>query len=305
MQWQVSRRTRVVGALGWSASIGGLCTSLAVLALIFFFVLSKGLPALTPTVLVTVTSGISGGLANAITGTLLLVAGGLVLALTIGVGTGMWLAEYGRGSWRTALRYFNDVLAGVPSIVIGYFGYVLFVQRFGWHFCLAAGSIALTLIMLPYVVRGTDQALSNVSRDLREASFALGATRAQTLVLVQLPVALPSLLTSVLLATGIGIGETAPLLYTAGWSNFMPSVALVHSPVAFLTYVVWTFISQPFAQAHALAYAAAAILMIMIFALNIISRLAITGFARIAGRAAKRDVPKHPQQEPRPEPAAA
>ncbi|MHB8462822.1 MAG: ABC transporter permease subunit, partial [Vulcanimicrobiaceae bacterium] len=135
--------------------------------------------------------------------------------------------------------------------------------------------ISLTIIMLPFVVRAADLALSGVPKALRDGAIALGARPATVTFSIAIPWAIPGILTGLLVATGIGLGETAPLIYTAGWSNFMPSLAPTHSPVGYLTYVVWTFISMPFSDSHALAYAAAALLMILIFTLNLISRTAV------------------------------
>jgi phosphate transport system permease protein len=159
--------------------------------------------------------------------------------------------------------------------VVGYFLYVALVEDLGWGFSLIAGAFALAIIMLPYVVRSADLALSAVPRELREGAVALGSREATVFFRVALPWAAPGALTGLLVATGIALGETAPLIYTAGWSNYMPSLAPTHSPVGYLTYVVWTFISQPFAQSHQLAYAAAALLMIFIFVTNLVSRTAL------------------------------
>lgn len=256
----------------WGVSVAALCLSLTLLAAIFWFVLSQGITALRPSLFYTVTSGVAGGLENAIVGTLMLVTAALIMVTIIGVGTGIWLAEYAAGAPRALVRLLTDVLAGVPSIVVGYFGYVLLVKMAGWQFSLAGGSIALLIIMLPYVVRGTDLALEAVPRALREGAFALGATETTVLRTIALPYALPGVLTMLVLAAGIALGETAPLIYTAGWSNFMPTAQLIHSPVAYLTYVIWTFISQPFAASHALAYAAATVLMLMIVTTNLVAR---------------------------------
>ncbi len=264
-----------LGGLGWGASIAALVLAIGVLGFVFLFVFVRGVPALRLSLFTTVTNGVSGGLANAIAGTFLLVVGAILLTVFVGVGTGIWLAEYAKGFIGEGLRFLSDVLAGVPSIVVGYFGYALLVQRLGWHFSLAAGSIALALIMLPYVVRGTDTSLGSVPPALTEASYALGASRRQTLFQITFPYAMPSILTSLLLATGIALGETAPLIYTAGWSNYLPSLALTHSPVGYLTYVIWTFIGQPFPESHALAYAAAVILMLLIFVTNVVARLVL------------------------------
>jgi phosphate transport system permease protein len=263
----------------WGVSIAALCGTLAILAAIFWFVLSRGLPALRPAVFVTVTSGTGGGLENAIIGTVMLVVAALIMVIIVGVGTGVWLAEYAQGNPRAFVRLLVDVLAGVPSIVVGYFGYVLLVKMLGWGFSLVGGSIALMIIMLPYVVRGTDLALEAVPRDLREGGFALGAAETVVLRTIAFPYALPGILTMLLLATGIALGETAPLIYTAGWSNYMPTAQLTHAPIAYLTYVIWTFINEPFAESHALAFAAAAILMLLIIITNVLLRSFFDGLA--------------------------
>ncbi|HLI95017.1 MAG TPA: phosphate ABC transporter permease PstA [Candidatus Baltobacteraceae bacterium] len=259
----------------WGASVLSLLAVIGVLLFIFFFVVAQGVPAFRPELFTTVTNGVAGGLANAISGTLLLVVLGVALVGIVGFGTAAWTVEFASPQQRTAIRFCVDVLAGVPSIVVGYFLYVALVEDLGWGFSLIAGAFALAIIMLPYVVRAADLALSAVPRELREAAVALGSREATAFFKVALPWAAPGVLTGLLLATGIGLGETAPLIYTAGWSNYMPSLALTHSPVGYLTYVVWTFISQPFAQSHQLAYAAAALLMLFIFITNLVSRTAL------------------------------
>ena len=212
------------------------------------------------------------GRTNAILGTLMLVIFAVIIVSIVGFGTGIWLSSYASEKPRELVRLLTDVLAGVLSVVVGYFGYILLVKIAGWQFSLAGGAIALTIIMLPYVVRGTDLALESVPRELREGGFALGATYTTVLMTVSWPYALPSVFTMLLLATGIALGETAPLIYTAGWSNYLPTTHLTHSPVPYLTYVIWTFISQPFAESHALAFAAAALLMLMIVVTNVFAR---------------------------------
>ena len=273
--WLTLRRN-----VGWGVSVLALCATLVILLAIFWFVLSRGLPAIRPDVFTTVTSGIAGGLENAILGTLMLVVFGVGMVSVIGFGTGIWLSSYAPPKPRAFVRLLTDVLAGVPSIVVGYFGYILLVQWAGWQFSLAGGSIALMIIMLPYVVRGTDLALEAVPRELREGGFALGATYTTVLLTISWPYALPGVLTMLLLATGIALGETAPLIYTAGWSNYLPTLQLTHAPVPYLTYVIWTFISQPFAQSHALAYAAAAILMMLIVVTNVVMRSWLENMAK-------------------------
>ena len=263
---------RFASSAWWSASVIALLAVTGVLLFVFFFVMAQGLPAFRPSLFTTTTNGIAGGLANAIVGTLLLVVIGVVIVAVVGFATAAWTVEFASPGARTFIRFCIDVLAGVPSVVVGYFLYVALVQTLGWGFSLLAGAFALAIIMLPYVVRGADLALSAVPRELREAAVALGGREAMVFFRIALPAAAPGALTGLLLATGIALGETAPLIYTAGWSNYLPTLAPTHSPVGYLTYVVWTFISQPFPQAHQLAYAAAALLMLFIFLINLVSR---------------------------------
>jgi phosphate transport system permease protein len=273
---EASRRSRVArqvrGRLFWALAALGMAASLFPLLDIVELVAVHGARALSATIFTQVTNGVSGGLQNAILGTVFLVALGLAVAAPIGVGAGVYVAEWSDARTAAVLNYLTDVLVGVPSIVVGYFGFIVFVGDFGWGFSWLAGSLALAVIMLPYIVRATELALSKVPLDLREGSLALGVTRARTVHAVSLPFALPGILTGVLLAMGIGIGETAPLLYTASWSNYNPSLALTHSPVGYLTYVVWTFIQEPFSTAHSLAYAAALLLMAGVLAINLVAR---------------------------------
>jgi phosphate transport system permease protein len=267
------RRVVARGVMG----IALLATALALFPLvdIVMVVVSKGVRALGVDIFTTVTNGLSGGLQNAIFGTALLVSVALVLAGPVGVGAGVYLAQWSSPRVAGWLRYLTDVLTGVPSIVVGYFLFATLVVStggLGWGFSLLAGSISLAIMMLPYIVRTTELALRKVPPTLREGSLALGVTEMGTLARIQLPAASGSILTGILLALGIGLGETAPLLYTAGWSAYDPTLQLTHSPVGYLTYVIWTFINQPFAQSHALAYTAALLIMVGVLGLNFAAR---------------------------------
>lgn len=254
-----------------------LCVAVALIPLLDMTVLvaRRALPALHWRLLTTVTQGISGGLANAIAGSLLLVALGAAMAIPIGVLGGTFAAERRTGGFVRVVRLGADVLAGVPSIAIGYFAFVALVQGLGWGFSALAGALALALLMVPYVLRTTDYAVSAVSDDMRDASLALGIDHVTTVRHVILKAARPGILTGVLLGLGVAVGETAPLIYTANWSSFMPTGRLTHAPVAYLTYVVWTYINQPNAAANALAYAAALLLMLAVLGLNVIARFAL------------------------------
>ncbi|HTV72182.1 MAG TPA: phosphate ABC transporter permease PstA [Candidatus Acidoferrales bacterium] len=256
----------------WALSVACLVAVVGVLFFIFAFVIARGVPALKPEIFFTPTHGIAGGLSNAIAGTFLLVFTGLVIVILVGLGTAIWTVEFAAPWAQRVIRFMVDVLVGIPSIVVGYFLYVALVEIAGWGFSLIAGALALAIFMLPYVVRAADVALTNVPGALKEGAVALGARPAMVISSINLPYALPGILTGVLVATGIGLGETAPLIYTAGWSNYLPQVALTHSPVGYLTYVVWTYISQPFEASHQLAYAAAALLMIFVFLTNLLAR---------------------------------
>lgn len=242
----------------------------------------RSLPVLTGTLFVRGTAGSVPGLASAIWGTLALAGLGFLGAAIIGIGAGIYLADWSSPAVSRATGMVTDLLAGAPSIVIGYAGYLLLVVRFGWGMSLLAGSMALGVLMLPHVVRSTEHALLQVPRDLKEGSLALGVSRMATTHRVALPLAFPAVVTGLLLAFGIGIGETAPLLYTAAFSNEAPH-ALIHRPVGYLTYVVWTFLRRPGDRSGALAYAAALLLVCAVVALNLGARWLLarrTGAAR-------------------------
>ncbi len=277
----LGRRTplRRRAANGIMVALVWLATALALfpLAHMAILVTRRALPALRLSLLVTVTQGVAGGLANAIAGSALLVALGVALAIPVGVLGGTWAAERRSGPLVRGVRLAADVLAGVPSIAVGYCGYVALVQGLGWQFSTLAGSLALALLMLPYVLRTTDFAVSAVPDELRDASLALGVDHATTVRRVVLRAARPGIVTGILLGVGVAVGETAPLIYTAGWSNFMPAARLTHSPVGYLTYVVWTYIQQPFAAANALAYGAAFLLMVAVLLLNVAARSVTRG----------------------------
>jgi len=232
----------------------------------------RGISALTPTIFTTVTMGSGGGLLNAIEGTVVLSVGAMLLSVPLGICAGIYVSEFGFGRWAFSIRFLADVLVGVPSIVMGYFGYVTMVEWAGWNFSVAAASIVLAIICLPYICRTTELALHQIPADLREAAYALGAGDGRVILRICVPAALPAILTGVLLALAVSVGETAPLLYTAGWSSYLWNGALTHSPIGYLTYAIWTFINEPFASANALAYAAAVLVTAFVLAINILAR---------------------------------
>ncbi|HUW97499.1 MAG TPA: phosphate ABC transporter permease PstA [Acidiferrobacter sp.] len=265
---RMARRKWLSGA-GWAFAAGSFLLVAAPLLSILYTVFRKGLSALSLNLFTHVTNGISGGLLNAITGTLVLVSGALLFAAPVGILAGIYLSEFGRSRYGQVVRFLDDVLTGVPSIVLGYFSYVTLVIGLGWQFSVLAGSITLAIMVVPYIARFTEIAFLQVPNSLREAGYALGLHERTVITRIALPLALPGIMTGVLLAIAIALGETAPLIYTAGWSNFLWNGRLIHEPIGYLTYVIWSFINQPFSSAHALAFAAAFIVILMVLVINV------------------------------------
>ncbi len=277
------RWRRLFDYLGWSLTVAAFALLGGAMVWIVVVVFLRGASAITPKVITHITSGTGGGLLNAIQGTLVLAFGGILLAIPPGLAAGIYLSEFDHGRLAPAIRFFADVLVGVPSIVIGYFGYVTMVAGLGWNFSVAAGSIALAIISLPYICRTSEMALRQVPRSLREAGLALGAGDGKVIMGICVPAALPAILTGILLALAISVGETAPLLYTAGWSNYLWTGHLTKEPIGYLTYAIWSFITEPFSGAHALAYAAAFFVTFFVLVISVISRMVLdenTGWRR-------------------------
>ncbi|MHB1512398.1 MAG: phosphate ABC transporter permease PstA [Acidiferrobacter sp.] len=269
--FNISRITRRkwFSGLGWGLAAASFVLVATPLLDILFTVVRKGMSALSFALFTQVTNGISGGLLNAITGTLVLVSGALVFAAPVGILAGIYLSEFGRGRFGRAVRFLDDVLAGVPSIVLGYFSYVTLVIGLGWQFSVLAGSLTLAIMVVPYIARFTEISFMQVPGGLREAGYALGLRELTVITRLALPLALPGILTGVLFAIAIALGETAPLIYTAGWSNFLWNGKLIHEPIGYLTYVIWSFINQPYRSAHALAFAAAFLVILMVLIINV------------------------------------
>jgi len=269
----LARRRRLVSTLGWMLSAAALVMLGVAMCWILGMILVSGVSALSLTTFTEPTQGNGGGLLNAIEGTAVLAVGTLILAVPLGVAAGIYVAEFPRNAWAKTIRFFCDTLVGVPSIVLGYAGYVILVQALGWKFSAAAACVTLAIICLPYICRSSELAFAALAVDLRESAYALGAGERQVILRVLLPVAMPGVLTGILLALSVSVGETAPLLYTAGWSNYLWNGKLVDSPIAYLTYAIWTFINEPLASANALAYAAALLVTSFVLLLSVASRL--------------------------------
>jgi phosphate transport system permease protein len=231
-------------------------------------------------VLTTYPVGNEGGLLNSIQGTFVIALGVLVLGGAIGVAGGVYLAEYTRGDRSSFLRSSSEVLAGMPSIVLGYVGYIALVVGLHWGYSLYAGVIVVSILVLPYIVKTTEVALRNVPTAYREGAEALGMRSGYTLRKLVLRPALPGVATGLILAVAIALGETAPLLYTAGYSSHAPTFTLHDSPVGYLTYNVFTDYNQPVAAAHDRANDAALLLIIGVIVLIIVARVVVMATQR-------------------------
>lgn len=215
--------------------------------------------------------GADGGLANAIVGSLIMVSAGTLLGTPIGILAGTYLAEYGRSGWlATGTRFLNDVLLSAPSIVIGLFVYSVYVAQVG-HFSGWAGSIALGLLVVPVVVRTTDDMLKLVPDSLREAAAALGCPRWKMVVMITYRAARAGILTGILLAVARISGETAPLLFTSLNNQFWSLD--MNKPMANLPVVIFQFAMSPYEDWHRLAWGGAALITLTVLGLNIIARV--------------------------------
>jgi phosphate transport system permease protein len=227
------------------------------------------------------TVGTSGGLENAIIGTLVLMLGVLIVAGGIGILAGLHLSEFARpkrsgkagfGLLRTA----SDVLSGFPSIVLGYVGYVALVVGLGWGFSLLPAVMILSIMVIPYIAKSTETALRQVPTSYREGAEALGMSGGYALRKVILKTALPGIVTGLLIALAISGGETAPLIYTAGaQASSTVQFSLIHHAVPYLTYLVFTDYNQPAPSAHYLANDAALVLVVMVLFLLVAARLIV------------------------------
>ena len=214
--------------------------------------------------------GADGGLANAIVGSLIMVAAGTLLGTPIGILAGTYLAEYGRSGWlATGTRFLNDVLLSAPSIVIGLFVYSVYVAQVG-HFSGWAGSIALGLLVVPVVVRTTDDMLKLVPDSLREAAAALGCPRWKMVVMITYRAARAGILTGILLAVARISGETAPLLFTSLNNQFWSLD--MNKPMANLPVVIFQFAMSPYEEWQRLAWGGAALITLSVLGLNILAR---------------------------------
>ena len=261
----------------------GLSVLLALipLALILFYVISQGVSSLSWAFFREMPRPVGeagGGMANSIAGTLIVVAVGALFAIPVGVVSGIYAAEYAGTRLAGSVRFAADTLNGVPSIVIGVFVYGIAVLPFR-RFSALAGGLALGIMMIPLIMRTTEELLRLVPTTLKEGALALGATRGRAVFTVVLPAALPGIMTGILLALARIAGETAPLLFTSFNNRFFTTD--VRQPVSTLTVQVFTYAISPYQDWHRQAWAGALVLVLIVFSCSLVARLATARMERL------------------------
>jgi phosphate transport system permease protein len=264
-------RRRAVNHLMTTATAACAFGAVAVLILILMYIAVRGAGAISWQFLTDIPRpvGEGGGIGNAIAGTLVLLALGSAMGLPVGIGAGIYLAEFGHGRFASLVRFVADTLTGVPSIVVGIFVYTILVLPVR-QFSAIAGAVSLALIMLPIVARTTEEMLRLVPASLREGALALGAPQWRVTTGVVLPAASSGIATGAMLAVARISGETAPLLFTA--LNYNDFSRRLDQPIASLTVQIYNYAISPYDEWHAQAWAATLVLVALILTINVAVR---------------------------------
>jgi phosphate transport system permease protein len=256
-------------------------TALTVFILLFiiFYILKKGLPVISYKFLTTnpIDMGKSGGIFSTIVGTITLTLGAILIATPLGVGTAIYLTEYTRENIFTRIvKFGSECLAGIPSIIFGLFGFILFVIKlqFGWS--ILSGSLTLAFMILPTIIRTSEEAIKSVPYINREVSYSLGSTKWQTVTRVVLPSAVPGIMTGIVLSIGRSVGETAAVIFTAGSVLRIPTSLFSSSR----TMAVHFYILAREGISMPNAYGTAAILIITILIINVVAYLLMNRFIK-------------------------
>ncbi len=266
-------RRRLTNAVVLSLSLAATVFGLAWLAVILWTLLENGISAISADLFIQTTPppGSQGGLRNAIYGSVVMTAVATLVGSPVGILAGTFLAEYGRGNpIAPVVRFINDILLSAPSIIVGLFIYDLMVLRMG-HFSAWAGAMALAIIVVPVVVRTTEDMLALVPNTLREAAAALGTPKWKVIVMITYRAALQGMITGVMLAVARISGETAPLLFTALNNQFWSTN--MDAPMANLPVVIFQFALSPYKDWQSLAWGGALLITVAILVLNIAARL--------------------------------
>jgi phosphate transport system permease protein len=254
-----------------------LLIALVPLASVLWLVISRGVAGLSFAFFTQLPKPIGepgGGVGNAIVGTLLIVALGSAIGIPLGVGAGVFLAEKGDGALGRVVRFVAEVLSGVPSIVVGIVAYGLVVLPMR-HYSAWAGAVALAVLMVPSLARGTEELVRLVPRTLNEASLALGVPEWKTSLLVVLRTALPGIVTAILLGISRAAGETAPLLFTSLNNQYWSTSP--GQPTASLTVQIFNYATSPYEDWHSKAWTAALILLLLVGSLSLGAKLLARG----------------------------
>jgi phosphate transport system permease protein len=269
----VYARRRLANTLVMSLSVVATAFGLLWLVLVLWTLLFEGFSAITPALFTQMTPppGSSGGLLNAIAGSVAMTLIATLIGTPTGILAGTFLAEYSRGGrFGEVVRFINDILLSAPSIIVGLFVYEIMVVPMG-HFSAWAGAVALAIIVIPVVVRTTEDMLDLVPNTLREAASALGAPKWKVIVMISYRAAVQGMLTGVMLAIARIAGETAPLLFTALNNQFWSTD--LNGPMANLPVVIFQFAMSPYADWQVLAWGGALLITITVLFLNIGARI--------------------------------
>jgi phosphate transport system permease protein len=253
--------------------------TVAVLFAIIVFILRKGLPALSWEFLSKnpVDMGKAGGIFSTVVGTVVLTIGAILIATPLGIGTAIFLTEYTwEGPVTRVIRFGAECLAGIPSIIFGLFGFILFVTKLGFGWSILSGSLTLAFMILPTIIRTSEEAIKSVPPVYRTVSFSLGSTKWQTVTRVVLPSALPGIMTGVILSVGRSIGETAAVIFTAGSALRLPTSLFSSSR----TMSVHFYILAREGISMRNAYGTAAVLIIAILGINVLTYYLMNRFIK-------------------------
>ncbi len=269
------RIRHVSSAAGVAAA--ALCSGIAAstLLIIFAYVIVQGIAAINPAFFLALPRPVGmtgGGVANGIVGSFIMVGIATVIAAPVGILVGIFLSLFSKGAVAEAVRFLADVLSGVPSIAIGLFAYTLFVAPLK-HFSALSASIAFAILMLPIIIRTSEEAIRSVPSTIREGALALGMSAYSATVRVVLPAARSAIITGLLLGIARVTGETAPLLFTAFGSQFWELNPT--NPMAELSLQVFTYAISPYDDWHRQAWAGALVLIVVVFLLNLTARIAL------------------------------
>ena len=266
-------RRRTTNVVMLSISFLAAIITIAPLVLIFYYTISKGIANLNInffTKLPTPVGESGGGMVNAIVGTLILIAIGGGIGIPVGIFSGVYLSEFGKNKFGAIVRFFADVLSGIPSIVVGVVAYTLVVIPMR-HFSALAGGIALAILMIPTITRTTEEMIKLVPHSFREAGLALGIPKWKITLMIVLKTAWKGIATGILLGLSRAAGETAPLLFTSLGNRFWSTS--IFQPIASLTVYIYQYASSPFKDWNDQAWTAALVLIILISLLSLVFRI--------------------------------